>query len=137
MTVTLEQPAYTFREDAGEASVVLVARAVPGLPYVSDFPVSVSSGAEEASSNVIDGVQTGDYIVLSRMVPFASSDFGRREVRLLGEQRYPSRSWTTISTKAMSCFTLTLNAPRACRERSWRWIPRVSNAPPFVPIPIG
>ena len=74
VSVSLEHPAYTFGEDAGAVDVVLVARAAPGIPHVTDFLVSFLTAAGSATSGLADSAGT-DYLPVSRMVQFDASDF--------------------------------------------------------------
>ena len=74
VSVSLEHPAYTFGEDAGAVDVVVVARAAPGIPHVTDFLVSFLTAAGSATSGLADSAGT-DYLPVSRMVQFDASDF--------------------------------------------------------------
>ena len=84
VTVTLEHPAYTFDEDAGEVSVALVAHADPSVPFVSDFIVSFSSAGREATSG-----PDGDYSPISIIQRFASSDFQEEDGSLVARVEVP------------------------------------------------
>ena len=79
--VSLEHTAYSFSESAGEVAVLLVARAVPGLPYVSSFQISFSSAAREAVSGL-----GGDYKPISELVSFEPSDFEEEGGSLVGRK---------------------------------------------------
>ena len=68
ITVSFEEAEYTVEEDAGSLGAVLVARAAPGVPYVEEFDVSVSSSGIEASS-------PGDYLAYSHELTFVPTDF--------------------------------------------------------------
>ncbi len=62
-------------------AALLVARAVPGLPYVSSFQISFSSAAREAVSGL-----GGDYKPISELVSFEPSDFEEEGGSLVGRK---------------------------------------------------
>ena len=74
VTVALEKPAYTFDEDVGEAKVVLVARAAPGLPYVPGFYITALSEDHSATAGTA-GDPLSDYLPISTQLSFNTSDF--------------------------------------------------------------
>ena len=74
VTVMLEDSEYTFGEDAGQAKVVLVAKAAPGLPRVPGFLVAVVSADQSAAAGTVDD-PLSDYLPVSAQFSFDSPDF--------------------------------------------------------------
>ena len=78
VTVSFEETEYSVAEDADSFGAVLVAWAAPGVPYVEEFDVSVSSSGIEASS-------PGDYAVYSHQLTFVPNDFTDVDGSLVGK----------------------------------------------------
>ena len=68
ITVSFEDAEFTVQEDAGDFSAMLVAQAAPGLPYVEEFAVTVSTESLEAAPPL-------DYAALSQQLVFLPADF--------------------------------------------------------------
>ena len=88
VTVALEKTAYAFDEDIGEAKVVLVARAAPGVPKVPSFSIAVVSADQSATAGAVDN-PLADYLPVSSQIPFLSSDFQDDEGSLVGRKEVP------------------------------------------------
>ena len=68
ITVSFEDAKFTVEEDAGDFSAMLVAQAAPGLPYLEEFAVAVSSVSLEAAAPL-------DYAALSQELRLLPADF--------------------------------------------------------------
>ena len=66
----------------GEFSPMLVARAAPGVTYVDEFSVAVSTKAKEANS-------PSDYSALSQTIDFLLGDFEEEDSSLVGRVEVP------------------------------------------------
>ena len=84
--VALEHTEYTFDEGAGEARVVLVATAAPGVPYVPNFAVSIISEGQSETSETSGATANPltDYLPVSASVFFNASDFQEEGGSLVG-----------------------------------------------------
>ena len=78
ITVSFEETEYSVAEDVGEFDPILVARAVPGVPYVVAFRVTVSASAIDASS-------PDDYSAYSEFLTFLPTDFAVVDGSLVGK----------------------------------------------------
>ena len=75
--VSLSQPAYTFSEGDGKVTIQLEARAAPGVPYVPEFLVALST-------KVITTDSPADFVGRSTNVRFLSSGFLMKDGVLVG-----------------------------------------------------
>ncbi len=82
VTVSFDEAQYSVDEGVGEFSPVLVARAVPGVPYVDEFSVAVLTKPKEANS-------PADYSALSQTIEFLPGDFAEEDGSLVGRVEVP------------------------------------------------
>ena len=84
VTVSFEESEFVLGEGAGNLPAILVARAAPGVPYLEEFHVVVSTVGLKASSRLTDGMPTGDYLAYSETTTFVPTDFAEEDGSLVG-----------------------------------------------------